>query len=103
MKYEYRRNLPHFQKDDHAHFITFATQQRWVLPESVRKAVLDACLHFDQIRMEVHAVVVMPDHVHMLLTPLKNSEGESVQLFRILHSIKSFSAHDINKVLARKG
>ena len=102
-KYEYRRNLPHFQKDDRVHFITFSTRERWILPKSVRTIVLDACLHFDQIRMEAHAAVVMPDHVHLIATPLRDGEGHAARLFEILHSIKSFSAHGISAALHRNG
>ena len=31
-KYEYRRRLPHYQKDDHPLFIPFTTDRRWKLP-----------------------------------------------------------------------
>jgi hypothetical protein len=32
-KYDYRRKLPHLQKDYKALFITFGTTNRWILPE----------------------------------------------------------------------
>jgi len=38
-KYEHRHNLPHIQKDDRAHFITFNTHHRWVLPPAARDVV----------------------------------------------------------------
>ena len=31
-EYEYRRTLPHYQKDNRAIFGTFATHRRWHLP-----------------------------------------------------------------------
>lgn len=31
-KYEYRRRLPHYQKDNHPLFVTFTTDRRWQLP-----------------------------------------------------------------------
>jgi primosomal protein N' (replication factor Y) (superfamily II helicase) len=48
----------------------------------------------------------MPDHVHLLIQPLPIQEAgkEGVHsLSEILHSIKSFSAHEVNKVMKRSG
>jgi REP element-mobilizing transposase RayT len=44
----------------------------------------------------------MPDHVHLILTPLADSDG-SFSIPEIMHAIKSESAHRINKALERKG
>ena len=40
----------------------------------------------------------MPNHIHYLLKPLKD-----VELEEITHSIKSYTAHEANKILKRKG
>ena len=32
----YRRNLPHLQRDNKPHFLTFCTHLRWILPEAAR-------------------------------------------------------------------
>ena len=53
--------------------------------------------------MTLHAAVVMPDHVHLLLTPFETESGASVALGEILHSIKSFSANEVNKQERRTG
>jgi REP element-mobilizing transposase RayT len=60
--------------------------------------VQDALLHFDGARYRLAAWVVMPNHVHMLLTPLLRHE-----LARIIHSLKSFTSQNANKVLKRSG
>ena len=65
--------------------------------------MFDSCLHIDAHLAELHGVVVMPDHVHILLTPLRDAFGEEFSLPEILHSLKSFSAHEINKALTRRG
>jgi putative DNA methylase len=62
------------------------------------RIVQDALLHFDGERYRLHAWVVMPNHVHLLLTPI---EGHS--LAQITHSLKSYTAHRINHVLGRHG
>lgn len=77
-KYEYRRRLPHYQKGDHPVFVTFRAWCRNALPESVRAIVLQHCLHDHGTKAAVHAAVVMPEHVHLLLTPLHDPDGPTV-------------------------
>ena len=50
----------------------------------------------------MHAVVVMPDHVHLLLEPLSDAEGP-ISIPEIMQAVKSTSAHRINKLLKRSG
>jgi hypothetical protein len=90
-KSEYRRRLPHYQKDDRAVFVTFCAGCLDPLPESVRDIVLRPCLHDHGTRAAIHAVVVMPDHVHLLLTPLRDLDGNLYSLIEILQGIKSAS------------
>jgi len=45
----------------------------------------------------------MPDHVHMLVKPTEREEGVWHTLGEIMHSIKSFTAHEINKARGTKG
>lgn len=115
-KYNYRRRLPHLQKSDAALFVTFCTN-RIVLPESARDLVLQHCLREGGIlpfagegaratlrpRTQLHAVVVMPDHVHLLLTPLRDKNGWPFPLRDILQCLKSTTAHRINKLLHTSG
>src|SRR2546429_5302164 len=82
-KYRYRRRLPHLQKADAAIFVTFCTGGRRVLPEVARDLVLEHCLREAGVarapspakgwspRIHLYAAVVMPDHVHLLLSPLR--------------------------------
>jgi REP element-mobilizing transposase RayT len=99
----YRRNLPHIQKSDAAHFITFRTKDDFILPPAARDLVLQHCLHDNGTLIQVHAVVVMPDHVHLLFTALRDETGESYTLATIMNRIKGASAHSVNKLLNRKG
>ena len=62
----YSRNLPHLQRRQSTLFVTLATRKRWVLPEGVRDAVLKHCLYAEGNKLQMHAVVLMPDHVHLL-------------------------------------
>src|SRR5207248_5250153 len=87
-----------------AHFPTFCTNHRWILPERVRSIILDSCLHDHGTKIDLLVVVVMPDHVHVIFTPLVNEQAKEVcSLARIMDAIKGSSAHKINKALDRKG
>jgi len=100
----YRRNLPHLQKDFTPHFITFCTKARWILPPVARDITLASCCHDHRVRYELYAAVVMPDHVHLILTPLIDERrGEMFSLIRIMQSIKGSSARAINQRLRRNG
>jgi len=100
----YRRKLPHLQRDDKRHFVTFCTFQRWVLPESVRSIVLNCCLHDSDSKHFLHAAVIMPDHVHLIFTPLVNSQERNIySLAEIMGAIKGASAQLINQKLCRIG
>lgn len=102
-KYNYRRRLPHIQKAEWPVFITFVTVRRWCLPPEARDIVLNYCLARSGERYELIVAVVMPDHVHLVLRPLRRPDGWCWSLPEITHAIKGASAHDINKLLGRKG
>ena len=59
---------------------------------------LDALKHFDGERYHLHAWCVMPNHVHVLVTPLGRHTLSS-----IVHSWKSHTANRANKRLGRRG
>jgi REP element-mobilizing transposase RayT len=49
------------------------------------------------------AAIAMPDHVHLLLTPLRDNEGWIFELPKILRAIKGSSSRNINKLMTRTG
>lgn len=102
-KYDYRRRLPHYQKANRAVFVTFRKLNRDPLPEPARNLVLQHCMHDQGRRIRLHAAVVMPDHVHLLLTPLCDEEGWPYGLPAILKLIKGTSARSVNQFLGSSG
>jgi REP element-mobilizing transposase RayT len=66
--------------------------------KAVAKVVSAAFWQFDGMRYHLFAWCVMPNHVHVVFQAL----GENT-LPRILHSWKSFSAKEANKILGRSG
>ena len=64
----------------------------------VANMVQNSLLKFDGLRYRLFAWVVMPNHVHSLMTRFEDSE-----LKDLLHSHKSYTAHEANKILQRTG
>ncbi|MGA7376544.1 MAG: hypothetical protein WBW36_09375, partial [Candidatus Sulfotelmatobacter sp.] len=86
-KYRYRRRLPHLQKADADLFVTFCAGGPLILPFAARDLVFEHCLREGGLlplagegaratpRIQLRAVVIMPDHVHLLLQPLRDTNG----------------------------
>ena len=68
----------------------------WLRRPEIADLVADAVRFFDGKRYHLHAWVVMPNHVHAVLRPVP-----SFTLSSILHSWKSFTAKEANKLLGR--
>ncbi len=101
-KYKYRRRLPHFQSDAPL-FVTFCRGGPLVLPQVARDLVLEHILREHGKQIDLFATVVMPDHVHLLLTALRDENGWPFPLFEIMQCLKSCTAHRINKLLHGSG
>jgi len=99
---KFRRNLPHIQIAGSTYFLTWRCRKGITLSPADRSTTLNAIRHWHGVKWDVIAAVVMPDHVHVLATPLPKGTGV-YDLSEILHSVKSFSAHQINKARGRAG
>lgn len=82
--------------------ITTSTYESVRLDAQARKVVYDALLHFNQTRYDLYIFTILPDHVHILLRPLKDEMGYFM-LGDIMHTLKGFTAHRINRLWNRKG
>jgi putative transposase len=119
-----RRTLPHFELPGSFYFITFSTADRFIFSDSAKDVVLSS-FHFHSGKKYVlYACIVMDDHVHCILQPMEiinNTQArrpvplerpvppeslgspEYYSLSQITHSIKSYSANRIQKLLNIKG
>jgi REP element-mobilizing transposase RayT len=52
---------------------------------------------------DLHVAVIMPEHVHLLLTPLSDEKGWPYGLPLIRKQIKGVSARSVNKLLGCSG
>jgi REP element-mobilizing transposase RayT len=64
----------------------------------IASLVENALLHFDGARYRLIAWVIMPNHVHVLIETF-----EGYPLGNILHSWKSYTAKEANRILGRTG
>src|SRR5688572_28143390 len=64
----------------------------------VAQIVADSLKFHDGTKYDLSSWVVMPNHLHFLVNPF-----QGVELSTIAHSIKSYTAHEANKVLGRTG
>jgi REP element-mobilizing transposase RayT len=64
----------------------------------LKQIVEDALRHFNGDRYQLGEFIVMPNHIHVVVTPLNGHELSS-----ILHSWKSYTAGEINRRLNQRG
>jgi len=70
----------------------------WLRRTDIAQLTENSLLHFDGERYKLLGWVVMPNHVHMLM-----QLEEAFPLDKIMHSIKSYTANQGNKLLERSG
>lgn len=75
-----------------------STGPRYLCMPEIGNMVTDAIRYRDrQLRhYELHAFVVMPNHVHLLMTPL-------VSVSRVMQSLKRFTGREGNRILGLTG
>jgi len=109
----YRRHLPHFQIPNSVYFITtkckkFKHRNIMVdrdgrptldkaLSKEERDIVMGAIKFLDEKKYILYGAVVMPDHFHTVIQPIKKSGEACFSITEIMHSIKSYTAHEIIK------
>jgi putative transposase len=92
----HRRNLPHWQEPGSVYFLTWRIKGEGILSPEERKIILETILYWNNVKWTVHAVVVMPNHVHAIAQPLTLHDGSAINLSEIILSVKTFSARTIN-------
>ena len=65
---------------------------------SIRKVVSDALHHYDGKLYTLHSFIIMPNHVHVLLSPLGNQP-----VLNSLGKVKSYTAKIINGMTGQTG
>jgi len=96
------KRLPHIEIPEHTYFITFRTHQYRILNSEEKDIICDVIDFNKGIKYDLISYVILPDHVHVILTPLRGKE-DFHRIQDIIKSIKGFSAYRINEVSREKG
>jgi REP element-mobilizing transposase RayT len=75
------------------------TGPRWLAEPEIARLVVEAAHHRDGKQYDLLAFCVIPNHVHMVLSVERND----ISLYRILQSLKRYTAREANRVLGRHG
>ena len=84
------------RNNDAAYFVSTQTAGRkpFFRHERWARLMLDVLKHYDGTGYTLHAFVIMPDHLHVLITPSESVE-KSVQLFKGGFSFRLKSKMDV--------
>jgi REP element-mobilizing transposase RayT len=80
----------------------------WLKEKNVAGVVQNSLHFYDSKAYDLYAYCVMPNHVHVVFKHLGDNEeinelNDVYSITKILHSIKSYTALECNKVLNRAG
>ena len=87
---ELRKRIARYEDEGHG--------KCWLRDQRLGKLVEQALLHFDGERYRILAWCVMPNHVHVLFETMIGFPMDE-----LLHSWKSYTANEANKIIGRKG
>jgi putative transposase len=76
---------------------------RWLQDERIAELVRDSLHHLDNQKYTLDAFCVMPNHVHLVCTPLRIGGENYHAIGSIMHSLKRFVALNANELLGRRG
>jgi putative transposase len=76
---------------------------RWLSDSQVAGVVNEALHYRDGREYDLLAFCIMPNHVHLVCTPLIREDGTYCALNRILQSLKRHTARQANRILNRHG
>ncbi len=92
------KRLDYLYSEKVGKYLDAAHGECWMKDDRIARLVAGALKQFHGERYTLLAWCVMPNHVHVVVKPLPGHD-----LPHILHSWKSFTAHEANKILKRHG
>lgn len=75
----------------------------WLREPDVAAVVRGELREEDGRLYDLLAFTIMPNHAHLVFTPLSHEDGEYYALSRIMHSLKRRTAWQANTILGRTG
>jgi putative transposase len=80
-----------------------ASSPTWLKTPEIAEIVAEALRYRDGKIYNLHAYCIMPNHLHMVMTPLQQENNTYFPLHRIMQSFKRHTARRSNQILGRKG
>lgn len=82
---------------------TASTGPFWLRDDKIATVVVKSLHYQDKKRYQLEAFCVMPNHVHLVFTPLAQDETNYYSISTIMHSLKRYTAREANQILKREG
>lgn len=106
-EFERAKQLYIAQKRHFGRFDKFLDQAsagpQWLKEPKIVGPLIETLHLFDQERYNLDAYCIMSNHGHVVLKPLRKEDGSIYTLKSIMHSIKSYTANEANRILNRIG
>ncbi|MBI1901810.1 MAG: hypothetical protein HYS13_11955 [Planctomycetia bacterium] len=115
---EYRTHIHKLVFAEYDDYLDSNRKIRWLADARVAATIRSNLYHHHGAKYYLLAYCVMPNHVHVLLQPIvagarsvadaatqpvgESDDGHS-RLAKIMHSLKSYTAHEANRILKRSG
>ncbi|HPR18418.1 MAG TPA: transposase [Candidatus Cloacimonadota bacterium] len=84
-------------------FINSQSKKDWLSQPTIEEKIKENLFHWNSIRYSLVAFCIMPNHIHILLKPIRESLNIYESLSQIMFSMKSYTANECNKILDRTG
>ena len=75
----------------------------WLRDSRIAGVVARACHYHNGQTYILDVFCIMPNHVHLVCTPLAKADGTYHAMSAIMHSLKGYTAHRANQILRRTG
>jgi REP element-mobilizing transposase RayT len=75
----------------------------WLREPQIAELVVESLHHRDNRVYDLDAFCIMPNHVHVVYTPLLKDDGTYHAMSAIMHSLKRYTARQANLLLGREG
>jgi putative transposase len=75
----------------------------WLSDPEVAGCVKDSLHYHDHSLYDLDVYCIMSNHVHIIITPLPDGDESCFAISRIMHSLNSYTASKLNKLLCRSG
>ncbi|MCH8012469.1 MAG: hypothetical protein IIA61_11065 [Candidatus Marinimicrobia bacterium] len=76
---------------------------QWLSNDVVAKMIIDNYLYNNGYKYSLKCCLIMSNHVHTILKPVFKIKEEVYSLSEIMHTHKSYTANEANKILDRRG